>query len=101
MGMTIESDDPRGTLLELARRFERLLSAIESHRRPLNRRESFHFQDFLEFLKAKRWQEADEALRRAEQLAPIPAQFADLQATNVVVTTAELRVHLARITKEE
>jgi hypothetical protein len=99
MGMTIEPDDSRGTLLELVRRFERLLNAIDSHKRPLNRRESFHFQDFLEFLKTERWQEADGALRRAEQLAPIPAQFSDLEATNVVVTTAELRERLAKAMK--
>lgn len=99
MGMTIEPDDSRGALLDLTRRFERLLKAIDSHKRPLNRRESFHFQDFLELLKVGRWQEADDALRRAEQLAPIPAQFADLEATNVVVTTAELRAHLASVNK--
>lgn len=101
MGMTVEPDDSRRELLELTRRFERLLSAIDGHKRPLNRRESFHFQNFLELLKEGQWQEADAALRRAEQVAPIPAQFADLQATNVVVGTSELRTQLAGIIARE
>ncbi len=97
MGTTVEPDDSRRELLELIRRFERLLSAIDSHKRPLNRRESFHFQNFLELLRQEQWEEADAALRRAEQVAPIPVQFADLQATNVVVGTSELRTQLAQI----
>jgi hypothetical protein len=101
MGTTVEPDDSRRELLELTRRFERLLSAIDGHKRPLNRRESFHFQNFLELLKQGQWQEADDALRRAEQVAPIPAQFADLQATNVVAGTADLRAQLAQIVAGE
>ncbi len=97
MGTTAEPGDPRRELLELTRRFERLLTAIDGHKRPLNRRESFHFQNFLELLKQGQWQDADAALRRAEQVAPIPVQFADLQATNVVVGTGELRAQLSRI----
>jgi hypothetical protein len=101
MGMMAEPDDPRRELLELTRRFERLLSAIEGHKRPLNRRESFHFQNFLELLKLEQWQEAGAALRRAEQVAPIPVQFADLPATNVVAGTAELRAQLVTIVGRE
>lgn len=97
MGTTVEPEESRREFLELTRRFERLLSAIDGHKRPLNRRESFHFQNFLELLKQEQWREADAALRRAEQVAPIPAQFADLQATNIVVGTSELRTQLARI----
>lgn len=101
MGTTVEPDDSRRELLELTRRFERLLTAIDGHKRPLNRRESFHFQNFLELLKQGQWQEAEAALRRAEQVAPIPAQFADLQATNIVVGTGELRAQLTRIAAGE
>lgn len=101
MGTTVEPDDSRRELLDLTRRFERLLSAIDGHKRPLNRRESFHFQNFLELLKQGQWREADDALRRAEQVAPIPAQFADLQATNVVAGTADLRAQLAQIVAGE
>lgn len=101
MGTTVEPDDSRRELLELTRGFERLLSAIDSHKRPLNRRESFHIQNFLELLRQGQWQEADAALRRAEQVAPIPAQFAGLQATNVVVGTSELRTQVARIVTGE
>lgn len=92
-----EGDDSRRELLDLTRRFEKFLGAVDSHKRVLNRRESFHLQSFLEFLAEAKWPDADAALRRAEQLAPIPVQFASLTSTNVVAGTAELRAELARI----
>jgi hypothetical protein len=97
MTTAIEGDNSQRELLDLTRRFEKFLSAVDSHKRVLNRRESFHLQSFLEFLGSTQWQEADAALRRAEQLAPIPAQFASLTSTNVVAGTVELRAELARI----
>ena len=97
MSTATEAEDPRRELPDLTRRFEKFLSAVDGHKRPLNRRESFHLQTFLEILKGEKWQEADAALGRAEQLAPIPPQFANLPSTNVVAATAELREQLARI----
>jgi hypothetical protein len=97
MSMATEAEDPRRELPDLTRRFEKFLSAVDGHKRPLNRRESFHLQTFLELLKDEKWREADGALGRAEQLAPIPPQFANLPSTNVVAGTAELRERLARI----
>lgn len=97
MSTATEGDDPGRERLELARRFEKFLSAVDGHKRPLNRRESFHLQTFLELLKEEKWQGADAALRHAEQLEPIPAQFAGLTSTNIVAGTAELREQLARI----
>jgi hypothetical protein len=84
-------------LHELTRRFGRFLNAVDGHKRPLNRRESFHLQSFLGFLREGRWEEADAALNRAEQVAPIPARFADLPSTNDVAETAYLRAQLAHI----
>lgn len=101
MSTATEGDDPRRELLELARRFEKFLNAVDAHKRPLNRRESFHLQTCLELLKEEKWREADAALRRAVQLEPIPAQFAGLTSTNAVAGTAELRDQLARILGEE
>ena len=97
MSTATEADDPRRELSDLTRRFEKFLSAVDGHKRPLNRRESYHLQSFLEHLKGEQWREADAALGHAEQLAPTPPQFANLPSTNVVAGTAELRERLARI----
>jgi hypothetical protein len=95
MGTATDSEDSQRKLRELGRRFERALSAVDCDSRPLSRRESFHFRSFLEFLEKGLWEEADAALSRAEQVAPVPARFADLPSE--VVGTADLRAKLARI----
>lgn len=97
MSTATETEGPPRELHELTRRFGRFLNAVDGHKRPLNRRESFHLQSFLGCLKEGLWEEADASLRRAEQVAPIPARFADLPSTNDVMETAELRVQLAHI----
>lgn len=98
MSTAIETEERPRELHDLTRRFARFLNAVDSHKRPLNRRESFHLQSFLGFLKEGLREEADAALSRAEQVAPIPARFADLPSTNELVETAELRAQLAHIT---
>ena len=97
MSPAIETEESPRKLHERRRRFGRLFNAVDSHKRPLNRRESFHLRHFLGFLKEGLWEEADAAVSRAEQVAPIPARFADLPSTNEVVETAELRTRLAYI----
>lgn len=97
MSTAIESEELPRELHDLTRRFARFLNAVDSHKRLLNRRESFHLQSFLGFLKEGLREEADAALSRAEQVAPIPARFADLPSTNELVETAELRVQLSHI----
>lgn len=96
MSTTTEADDPR-SLSALTRRSERFLRAVDHYKRPLNRRESFHLQCFLGYLRKGQWEEADAALSRAEQVAPIPARFAGLPSTNELAGTADLRAQLAQI----
>ncbi len=97
MSIAIETEELPRELHDLTRRFGRFLNAVDRHKRPLNRRESFHLLSFLGFLKEGLWEDADAALSRAEQVAPIPARFADLPSTNQVMETTDLRARLVSL----
>jgi hypothetical protein len=49
-------------------------------KRQPNRRESYHVRDALEHLQNKRYREAEEALTKAEHIAPLPAHTASMLA---------------------
>jgi len=83
------------------RRIDRFLAALERMNRQPNRREGYHLRDALEHLQGERYREAEEALIKAEQIAPLPAHVASILPTNDLVTVMELRSQLERMEKND
>ena len=75
----------------LLRRFTRYLNRIDAASRGLTRRENYHLECFVKLTSIERWLDASEALRRAEQAEPLPAEAAHLPETNAIQSTAEFR----------
>ena len=68
-------------------------------KRQPNRRESYHVRDALENLEGERYREAEEALIKAEHLAPLPAHLASMLVTDQLVSVVELRSRLDLLMK--
>jgi hypothetical protein len=94
--MTPSADARRHLIL----RVDRFLAALERMKRQPNRRESYHVRDALEDLRSERYREAEEALIKAEHVAPLPAHTASMLATNQLVTLLQLRSQFDQIVKE-
>jgi hypothetical protein len=89
-----------GSDSELARgmvqRLHRMLQGIERARRNPNRREAYHIAMAIEHVHAGRLTEGEEAIRRAEQVGPIPAEMAARTFLNESLTVVQLRAALDR-----
>jgi len=68
-------------------------------RRQPNRREGYHVRDALQHLGSERYREGEEALLKAEHVAPLPAHVASMLATNQLATVVELRAQLDQIVR--
>ena len=84
----------------LAQRVDRFVRALERVRRHPNRREAYHVIVALQHLSAGQYQEGDEAMTRAERVAPIPAPAAAALVSNDVLTIGELRLALAAVAQQ-
>lgn len=80
----------------LVHRFEMMLKRLDHARRVPTGCESYHLHDFVEFVGLERWRDAADALQRAEQAAPVPAQAEHLVEASQMMTTAEFRQLLLR-----
>jgi len=95
----MNDDGPSAARDKISQRLARFLAGLERARRQPNRRESYHLRHALEQMQAERYDESEQALLRAERSAPLPANVANLLATNESVTVAQLRNELQRIDK--
>jgi hypothetical protein len=84
---------------DLIQRIDRFLAGLERMKRQPNRREGYHVRDALEHLRSRRYREAEDALIKAEHVAPLPAHTASMLATNQPVTVLQLRSQLEQIVK--
>src|SRR5262245_64098328 len=97
--MTASPDSDANARRNLIQRVDRFLAGLERMKRQPNRREGYHVRDALEHLRSGRYREAEEALIKAEHVAPLPAHTAAMLTTNQVVTVVQLRSLLDQIVK--
>jgi hypothetical protein len=97
--MTPSPDPDANARRNLIQRIDRFLAGFERMKRQPNRREGYHVRDALEHLQSERYREAEEALIKAEHVAPLPAHVASMLATNQSVTVVQLRSQLDQIVK--
>jgi hypothetical protein len=84
----------------VSQRIRRFLAGLERARRQPNRREAYHICTAMEHLQAGRLSEAEEALRSAERLDPVPPDIAAQLTLNETPTTDQLRTALDRLSAE-
>jgi hypothetical protein len=75
----------------LVRRIDLFVVALERNRRNPNRREAFHVMEALRCLQAGQWEAGEEAMSRAERVAPLPPDVIDHEGIHDHATTAQLR----------
>jgi hypothetical protein len=97
--MTPPADPDTNACRSLIQRIDRFLVGLERMKRQPNRRESYYVRDALEYLQSGRYREAEEALIKAEHVAPLPTHVASMPATNQLVTVVQLRSQLDQIMK--
>ena len=99
--MTASADPDTNTRRNIIQRIDRFLAGLERMKRQPNRREGYHIRHAFEHLRSERYREAEEALTKAEHIAPLPAHTASMLATNQSVTVLQLRSQLDQIAKNE
>lgn len=93
--MSVSDISPETAAREaLAQRIARFVRALERVNRDPNRREAYHVIVALQHLSAGRYRDGDEAMMRAELVAPIPAPAAATLISNEPLTVDELRLAL-------
>jgi hypothetical protein len=83
--------------IAIVQRLRRILAGYERAKRRPNRREAYHICMAIECLEAGRLGESDEALRKAEHIAPIPPHVALQTDFNVIPTVEQIRIAIKRL----
>jgi hypothetical protein len=91
----------RLTPAAVAQRIAKFLAGLERANRQPNRREAYHLREALEMIENERYAEAEAAVIRAEQVAPLPVHVARLVETNIVLGIAQMREAVARFQEAE
>jgi hypothetical protein len=81
----------------VAQRIERFLNGLERAGRPPNRRELYYLREAFQKLEAGQYPESEDAMLKAERIAPIPEAAATAPTTTDPMSIEELRAELARI----
>jgi hypothetical protein len=81
----------------VAQRIERFLNGLERAGRPPNRRELYHLGEAFRKLEESQYPEAEDAMLKAERIAPIPQDAATAVPENQAVSIRDLRCELRRI----
>jgi hypothetical protein len=79
----------------VAQRTGRFLNGLERAGRPPNRRELYYLREAFQKLEAGQYPEAEDAMLKAERIAPVPA--APAVPDNDAVSIDDLRAELSRI----
>src|SRR5436190_20938500 len=80
----------------VAQRIERFLNGLERADRPPNRRELYHLWEALQKLEAGQYPEGEDAMLKAERIAPIPEAGSPAVPESDPVSIQELRAELRR-----
>ena len=81
----------------LVRKIHRAIKVLERHKRPANRRESYHLVVALRFLRDGQYDAGQAAMTDVERRAPIPPEAANRLETNAPVPVHQLRAGLQAI----
>ena len=85
----------------LAHRIHRFIRALERVMRHPNRREAYHVVEAMQHMLAGRYGEGEDAMLRAERVAPVPAEAIAKLGPHEAMTTEQLRAGFEALLRRE
>ncbi len=99
--MSLDPLAPPAARQALVYRIHRFVAVLERVRRSPNHREAYHVAEALQSLQDGRYEQGEDAMTRAERVAPLPAQARTERGPHEAMTAAQLRDSLNALLRAE